>query len=137
MASPLASACASVITAALAEEPEIDDALDEAARILDANPNMFRAYLTGLSLALATLLERADRPQDALQFVLRTSYFSEEAPYLTTSLLMEGRLSVQAGDTARAITALEKAVTLLSDPEPSLEPIAQEARETLAELLAR
>jgi predicted negative regulator of RcsB-dependent stress response len=90
-----------------------------------------------LSLALASLFEAAGQPERALEFVTRRPFFVEESGYLTPALLMEGRLSLQVGDTARAITAYQKAIALLSDPEPSLEPIAREARETLAGLVAR
>jgi serine/threonine-protein kinase len=133
----LGMACASVVAAALADSGTARSLLEEAAQVLDPSPNRVRVYITGLSLALASLFEAAGQPERALEFVTRRPFFVEESGYLTPALLMEGRLSLQVGDTARAITAYQKAIALLSDPEPSLEPIAREARETLAGLVAR
>jgi serine/threonine-protein kinase len=88
-------------------------------------------------LTLAELYEIHGRYADALRLSKRVRYLVTEDNLHTPALVMEGRLSLATGDTARAIEAYTRALALLSDPEPPVERVTQEIRETLATLLAR
>jgi len=131
-----AEICELLVAAALDDDVTAQRLLAEAALRLDPSP-LTRVNVMSLTMTLASMLEVAGQPERALEFVTRRPFFVIESFYLTPALLLEGRLSLQVGDTARAISAYQGAVALLSDPEPSMEPIAREARGTLAELLAR
>jgi tetratricopeptide (TPR) repeat protein len=126
-----------VLDAALADPASAPVKLEEAARTFDTSPSRYRPYDTRMSLAIAAMYEALRQPERALEFVDRRPFFLIENRYRTPSLLLEGRISLQAGDTARAIRAYQQALAFLSDPEPSVEPIASETRETLAALLAQ
>jgi hypothetical protein len=129
--------CAFVLDAALADSASAPEKLEAAARIFDPSPSRYRPYDTRMSLAIAAMYEALGQPERALEFVDRRPFFVIGNRYRTSALLLEGRISLQAGDTARAIGAYRQALAFLSDPEPSAEPIATEVRETLAALLSQ
>jgi hypothetical protein len=113
-------------------------ALRQADSLLSGKPAGMVPWATlSYALALAEVYEARGRYREGLRLSKWIRHMVTEDPLHTPALVTEGRLSLAAGDTARAIETYTRAIILLSDPEPPVERVVQEMRQTLAELLAR
>ena len=89
-------------------------------------------------LASASLKVDLGRPAAALTTVRRRYHWwsaEESHPMLPASLRLEGRLAAELGDTAGAVRAYQHYLALRYDPDPQLQPEADEVRAELARLL--
>jgi len=89
--------------------------------------------VTAGTLTSARLHERLGDAELALAAVRRQTRYS--GTYLAPALREEGRLAAQLGDREAAIRAYEHYLTLMSDPEPSLQPDVEQVRAELAQLV--
>jgi hypothetical protein len=90
-------------------------------------------------LASASLKVDLGRPGAALTTVRRRYHWWSQDnayPVLPASLRLEGSLAAEMGDTAGAIRAYQHYLALRYDPDPQLQPEADEVRAELGRLLA-
>ncbi len=85
------------------------------------------------TLTSARLHERRGDRESALAAVRRRMHYA--GTYLAPALREEGRLAAQLGDREGAVRAYEHYLTLMSDPERSLQPDVEQVRAELARLV--
>jgi eukaryotic-like serine/threonine-protein kinase len=86
-------------------------------------------------LAAARLLEKYQGPAAALKAVRRrSSWWSNEMPYLAVQLREEGRLGALAGARDEAIDSYRHYLSLRNAPEPKLQKEVDDVRRELARL---
>jgi len=117
---PIARTCPSVIrglhdtTAGLTSLRLADSVLrNEPAAIL-------RTDLTRWNLLLARAYRDRGHPELGLPLTTRLGFIVESSSYQTPALLLEGELSLAAGDSVRAARAYARAAKFLTDPEPEV-----------------
>jgi hypothetical protein len=115
--------------------PETSPALERLDSLMRLGPLEAPYDLANLWLARSYVLQgnidkayAAIRRQPAANFLvhLRPAYFREE-----------GRLAAMTGDTAAAIKAYERYLTVRDDPDPVLQPVVDSVRAELAALVGR
>jgi serine/threonine-protein kinase len=97
--------------------------------------NFNAGRLAFASLTAARLLEKYQGPAAALRAARRRStWWSNDMPYLAVQLREQGRLAALAGAKAEAIDAYRHYLSLRSAPEPSLRGEAEQVRKELEKL---
>jgi serine/threonine-protein kinase len=131
--------CAGLLDAAVAVHEDRADAR----RLLDRADSLFIAsdILSDYpisNLVTARLREAIGDIPGAARAIGRVPVALPVSPtYSSTYLLEQGRLGLEAGDTAGAVRALRRYVALRAGAEPALRPAADSARTLLARLVGR
>lgn len=87
------------------------------------------------SLTAARLLEKYQGPAAALKAVRRRStWWSNDMPYLAVQLREQGRLAALTGAKEEAITSYRHYLSLRSSPEPAVQPEVDVVKKELAKL---
>jgi hypothetical protein len=104
--------------------------------LANADYEEFRAgRLAFATLVAARLLEKYQSPAGALAAVRRrSSWWTNDMPYLAVQLKEEGRLAALAGERDEAVLAYQHFVNLRAAPEPELQAEVDAVRAELVRL---
>ena len=112
--------------------PEYSPALDRLDSLMQLGPREPPGLLANLMVARWRRLQ--DRVAEAHAAILRRNPLQENELRLAY-FREEGRLAVMMGDTAAAIRAYERYLTVRDDPDPVLQPVVDSVRAELAALV--
>ena len=128
--------CAATLEALLAAAgggPDLPSALAQLDSLVQVGFGFPWQMVAVATLTSARLHERRGDRESALAAVRRRTRYA--GTYLAPALREEGRLVAQLGDREGAVRAYEHYLTLMSDPEPSLQPDVEQVRAELARLV--
>ena len=132
----ISTVCAGILealAAAAEERPEAGSALAHLDSLVQVGFEYPPHVTVAAALTSARLHEARGEREAALAAVRRRVRYS--GTYITTALREEGRLAAQLGDRDSAVRAYEHYLTLMSDPEPPLQPDVEQVRAELARLV--